>query len=365
MVMKSLFENIYEGKRVLVTGHTGFKGSWLCLWLKEMGASVTGISLSPVTDPNHWDLLGLDIEDHRFDIRDEESLIKVVKDCQPEIVFHLAAQPLVRKSYLDPLGTWSTNVMGTANLLEACRQCGNIKAIVVVTTDKCYENKEWLWGYRENDRLGGHDPYSASKAGAELVAASFRQSFFNQAGSPLLATARAGNVIGGGDWSEDRLIPDVARSVQNKEPLTIRSPHSTRPWQHVLESISGYLLLGQKLLTSDKLYADAWNFGPGPEGNQTVKQVLSLIESTWPDLRWNVTNETQPHEAVLLQLDSTKSSQKLQWKQVWPFSRGISETAKWYKSYIESGNVITLAQINQYVEDARELRIIWTTNENN
>lgn len=363
--MKNLFENIYEGKRVLVTGHTGFKGSWLSLWLRELGASVTGISLSPVTTPNHWDLLGLDIEDHRFDIRDQERLTKAVIACQPEIVFHLAAQPLVRKSYQDPLGTWSTNVMGTANLLEACRQCEDIKAIVVVTTDKCYENKEWLWGYRENDRLGGHDPYSASKAAAELVAASFRQSFFNQTGGPLLATARAGNVIGGGDWSVDRLIPDVARSVQNGEPLIIRAPKSTRPWQHVLESISGYLLLGQNLLSSGKLYADAWNFGPGSEGNQTVEQVLSLMESSWPELRWDITNEPQAHEAVLLQLDSTKSLQKLQWKPVWLFSKCILETATWYKNYIESGNVISLAQIHQYVNDAKKLNRIWTTNENN
>ncbi len=365
MVMKGLFGSVYKGKRVLVTGHTGFKGSWLCLWLKEMGASVSGISLPPVTSPNHWDLLGLEIDDHRIDIRNQERLAKAVQDYKPEIVFHLAAQPLVRKSYQDPLGTWSTNVMGTANLLEACRKCGNIKAIVVVTTDKCYENKEWLWGYRENDPLGGHDPYSASKAGTELVAASFRQSFFNQTGAALLATARAGNVIGGGDWSEDRLIPDVARSVKNNEPLTIRSPNSTRPWQHVLESISGYLRLGQKLLNSDKAYADAWNFGPGQEGNQTVKQVLSLIEGIWPDLKWDITNETQPHEAVLLQLDSTKSMQKLQWQQVWSFSRGVSETAKWYKRYIESGEVISLEQIIQYVEDARELKVIWTVNENN
>ena len=358
--MNQLFGNTYRDRRVLITGHTGFKGSWLSLWLKELGAFISGVALPPEASPNHWDLLKLDIDDYRLDIRDSISLRKIVEDCQPEIVFHLAAQPLVRRSYRDPLETWSTNVIGTANLLEACRQCPSIKAIVVITTDKCYENQEWLWGYRENDRLGGHDPYSASKAGAELVAASYRQSFFIKPGTPLLATARAGNVIGGGDWSEDRLIPDIVRSVQNKDSLIIRSPQATRPWQHVLESLSGYLLLGQRLLCSDKLFAEAWNFGPGHEGNQNVEKVLSLMKNTWPAIQWEQADKIQPHEALLLQLDSTKALQKLNWKPVWSFSEGITETANWYKNYIEAKEIISREQIQKYILHAKDAGMIWT-----
>lgn len=360
MVKNQLFGNIYHNRHVLITGHTGFKGSWLTLWLKELGASITGIALPPKTRPNHWDLLNLDIEDYQADIRDADNLRTIVEECQPEMVFHLAAQPLVRRSYSDPLETWSTNVMGTANLLEACRACPSIKVIVVITTDKCYENQEWIWGYRENDRLGGHDPYSASKAGAELVVASYRKSFFNYAGAPLLASARAGNVIGGGDWSEDRLIPDIVRSVQKKEPLVIRSPQATRPWQHVLESLSGYLLLGQKLLCSEKSFAEAWNFGPGSEGNQTVEKILTLMKNTWPAIQWHQVDEILPHEALLLQLDSTKAQQKLKWKPVWSFSEGVSETANWYKSFLETGEIISNRQIQNYVFDAKGAGLIWT-----
>ena len=360
MVKNELFGNSYQGKRVLITGHTGFKGSWLTLWLKELGASITGIALPPETSPNHWNLLNLDIEDYRVDIRDVDILRKIVLEIQPEIVFHLAAQPLVRRSYRDPIETWSTNVMGTANLLDACRQCPSVKAIVVITTDKCYENREWIWGYRENDRLGGHDPYSASKAGAELVVSSYRKSFFNYAGAPLIATARAGNVIGGGDWSEDRLIPDIVRSVQSKESLVVRSPQATRPWQHVLESLSGYLRLGQNLLNAEKAFAEPWNFGPGPEGNQKVEKILTLMKNTWPAIQWHPVDEAQPHEALLLQLDSTKSQQKLNWKPVWSFSQGVSETANWYKTFLETGEIISRLQIQEYVLQAKNAELIWT-----
>lgn len=363
--MVTLFNNFYKGRRVLVTGHTGFKGSWLSLWLTELGAIVTGVGLDPATIPNHWDILQLNIEDNRLDIRNSEALKKIFIKADPEIVFHLAAQPLVRRSYKDPIETWSTNVLGTINVLEACRKCPNLKTIVVVTTDKCYENQEWLWGYRENDRLGGHDPYSASKAGAELVAASYRLSFFNQPGSPLLATARAGNVIGGGDWSEDRLIPDVVRSVKNGEILFIRSPQSTRPWQHVLESLSGYLLLAQRLFEEGKTYADAWNFGPGQEGNQNVAKVISLMKESWPAIDWQHDNSVQPHEASLLQLDSTKAMQKLKWQPVWSFSEGICETAKWFKTHMETGKTDSIAQIQQYVMKAIGAGIVWTTTHEN
>ncbi|MEA1938279.1 MAG: CDP-glucose 4,6-dehydratase, partial [Pseudomonadota bacterium] len=281
-------EGVYDKRRVLVTGHTGFKGSWLALWLARMGANVTGLSLPPETTPNHWDLLKPDIADIRGDIRDSVAVANAVQTAGPEIVFHLAAQPLVRRSYRDPLETWATNVMGTANLLEACRKSDSVRAIVVITTDKCYENMEWIWGYRENDRLGGHDPYSASKAGVELVASSYRKSFFSGKNAPLLATARAGNVVGGGDWSEDRLIPDLVRAIWSKTPLVIRSPYATRPWQHVLEPLSGYLMLGKKLLEGDRRFADAWNFGPDDTGNQTVETVLTRLRKNWLAVTWEI-----------------------------------------------------------------------------
>ncbi|MGH8555996.1 MAG: CDP-glucose 4,6-dehydratase, partial [Methylococcales bacterium] len=278
----NLFGDCYRGRRVLLTGHTGFKGSWLALWLRHLGAEVTGLALAPATTPNHWDMLGLDISEHRIDIRDAGAMQRAALEARPNIVFHLAAQPLVRRSYRDPLETWSTNVMGTANLLEACRKISGLQTIVAVTTDKCYLNQEWPWGYRETDPLGGHDPYSASKAGAELVAASYRASFFHGENTPLLATARAGNVIGGGDWLEDRLVPDLIRALTKNETLEIRSPGATRPWQHVLDSLSGYLLLGQKLLECRQDFAEAWNFGPDPESNRTVAEVLAGLSKHWP-----------------------------------------------------------------------------------
>lgn len=346
------FQGAYRGKRVLLTGHTGFKGSWLALWLHEMGAEVTGIALQPQSQTNHWDLLSLPIDDRRIDIRDFEALQRVFKDKQPEIVFHLAAQPLVRRSYRDPLETWSTNVMGTANVLEACRQNPSVRAIVVITTDKCYENQEWLWGYRENDRLGGHDPYSASKAGSELVAASYRNAFFHSETSPLLATARAGNVVGGGDWSEDRLIPDLIRALDMRQSLEIRSPQATRPWQHVLESLSGYLLLGEKLISGNRKYASAWNFGPEPDGNRTVEEVLTKLYNQWSHMTWHVTAEPQPHEANLLYLDSSKARSELAWKPVWDIDTTLAKTADWYRTWLESGTLISRDQLADYVASA-------------
>ncbi len=353
------FGDVYKGCRVLLTGHTGFKGSWLALWLKQLGAEVACLSLPPNTDPSHWGLLGLTVEEHLVDIRDYEAVRKVVQQVRPEIVFHLAAQPLVRRSYADPLTTWATNVQGTAHVLEACRHESSLRAIVAVTTDKCYENQEWLWGYRENDRLGGHDPYSASKAGAELVAASYRQSYFGKEGSPLLATARAGNVIGGGDWSEDRLIPDMVRASARGESVEIRSPNATRPWQHVLESLSGYLLLGQRLLQKQQGFAEAWNFGPDETGNQTVSTVLSRLNESWNGLRWQVTDMPQPHEAGLLQLDSTKARTLLEWLPVWGLDEGLRRTAEWYRLYLEKGEVCTHRQLSDYVEAAAAKRLAW------
>ncbi|HXX80149.1 MAG TPA: CDP-glucose 4,6-dehydratase, partial [Thermodesulfovibrionales bacterium] len=320
----TLFKDTYRGRRVLITGHTGFKGSWLAFWLQELGASVTGVALHPATSPNHWDLLDIGIADHRFDIRESTSLVRLFADSRPEIVFHLAAQSLVRRSYQNPLETWSTNVMGTANLLEACRQTDGIRAVVIVTTDKVYENKEWKWGYREIDPLGGHDPYSASKAATELLVSSFRNAFFHAANAPLLASARAGNVIGGGDWAEDRLIADVVRAITNHSPLGVRSPLATRPWQHVLECLSGYLLLGQFLLDGRREYADAWNFGPGPDDNRTVNEVLNIFKTHWPKLTWHAAAGPQSRETNLLYLDSAKARASLGWRPVWTLQEAVT-----------------------------------------
>lgn len=357
------FADIYRGKRVLVTGHTGFKGSWLALWLNELGANVIGVALPPETHPNHWDLLQLPTDDYRLDIRDADGLQRIFKETQPEIVFHLAAQPLVRRSYRDPLETWSVNVMGTANVLEACRHQPSVRAIVAITTDKCYENCEWPWGYRENDRLGGHDPYSASKAGAELVAASYRNAFYNERTTPLLATARAGNVIGGGDWSEDRLIPDLVRALEKTQSLEIRSPQATRPWQHVLESLSGYLLLGQRLLDGKKEFASAWNFGPDIDGNRTVSDVLGHLNKQWATMRWHITKKPQPHEATLLYLDSAKARTVLGWKPVWNIEESINRTADWYRQWQEDKNLISKIQLKQYIEAATQYGLSWINQE--
>ena len=355
----SHFGGVFNGRRVLLTGHSGFKGSWLALWLQQLGADVSCLALPPETQPSHWALLGLGLEEHLIDIRDYAAVQKAVTQVRPDMVFHLAAQPLVRRSYADPLTTWATNVQGTAHVLEACRHEASVKAIVAVTTDKCYENQEWLWGYRENDRLGGHDPYSASKAGAELVAASYRQSYFSKDGSPLLATARAGNVIGGGDWSEDRLIPDMVRASARGESVEIRSPNATRPWQHVLESLSGYLLLGQRLLQRESGFAEAWNFGPDESGNQTVSAVLSKLNQDWSGLRWHVTGVPQPHEAGLLQLDSTKARTRLEWLPVWGLDEGLRRTAEWYRLYLENGEVATRQQLADYIAAAQVKQIGW------
>jgi len=360
VLVVNLFANIYKGKRVLVTGHTGFKGSWLCLWLTELGAEVTGASLSPKTEHNHWDFLNLKIDDLRCDIRDAIEVEQIIKSIQPEIVFHLAAQPLVRSSYRDPLETWSTNVMGTANVLEACRHTPSVQAIVAITTDKCYENYELSRGYCEDDRLGGYDPYSASKAGSELVAASYRRAFFDAEAGALLATARAGNVIGGGDWSEDRLIPDLIRAISENKSLEIRSPNATRPWQHVLESLSGYLMLGQKLLMGYREVAGPWNFGPEPEGNQTVSEVLEKLNKAWTDIRWHEAKGPQPHESSLLYLNSNKAHSKLNWQPVWNINCTIEKTADWYKQWLQTGEVISRQQLASYVSDASCADIEWT-----
>lgn len=333
MVSSLKLEMDWSGKSVFLTGHTGFKGSWLALWLARLGASVHGYALAPQATPSLFQLAQVEsslVSNNIADIRDAVSLEMALCAAQPEIVFHLAAQPLVRFSYGDPVATWSTNVMGTVNLLEAVRKCPSVKAVVVVTTDKCYENREWLWGYRETDSLGGSDPYSASKATVELVLQSYRSSFFT-VGVPLVATARAGNVLGGGDWSEDRLIPDVVRAIDAKIPLHIRNPDATRPWQHVLESLHGYLLLADRLVAGDVSAACAFNFGPEMEDNCSVLVLLTAMQRVWPTLKWQVkTEKADLHEANFLYLDSSKARRLLDWRPHWRLDRALAETARWY-----------------------------------
>lgn len=345
----------FSGRPVFVTGHTGFKGSWLALWLARMGARVTGYALPAAPSPSLFQLAHVknDLARHvESDIRDLPALKMAMREAAPEVVFHLAAQPLVRQSYKDPATTWSTNVMGTLHLLEAVRACPSVKAVVVVTTDKCYQNREWLWGYRETDALGGHDPYSASKAGTELVVQSYRASFFSNDG-PLIASARAGNVIGGGDWSDDRLIPDAARAVAGKQPLLIRNPSATRPWQHVLESLHGYLLLASRLLAGDAGYADAFNFGPDAADNLPVAEVLARLQMHWPELVWQMDPQATeaPHEAGFLYLDSSKARHQLNWKPIWDLETGLQKTAQWYhtvKQQPSAARAITEQQLEQF-----------------
>ncbi len=354
-----MFGDVYRGRRVLITGHTGFKGSWLALWLQRLGAKVHGFALAPETVPNHWDLLGLQIADRRGDIRDASEVRQAIADADPEFVFHLAAQPLVRRSYRDPLETWSTNVMGTANLLEACRARDALRAVVVVTSDKCYANDGRDGSYAEDDRLGGHDPYSASKAAAEIATAGFRDAFFASGRGTLIASGRAGNVIGGGDWAMDRLVPDAARAVAMKSELAVRYPDSVRPWQHVLDSLSGYLLLGARLADARREFAGAWNFGPDAGGDASVAGVLSRLQAHWPDLRWKTEQAPAPHEARLLRLDNGRARTLLRWQSVWALEEAVAETAHWYRRFLEKGEVSSAAQLSEFEERARSHRMAW------
>ncbi|NCD42171.1 MAG: CDP-glucose 4,6-dehydratase [Bacteroidia bacterium] len=365
MVKNALFNSIFSGKKVFLTGHTGFKGSWLALWLTQMGAIVKGYSLAPNTSPSHWELLNLDIESIYADIRDRKTLEKELLSFQPDIVFHLAAQPLVRASYANPFETYETNVIGTMALYEACRKTDSIKAIISISTDKCYENKEWLWGYRENDILGGYDPYSSSKACAELMTSSYRRSFFNineygKTHNVLLATVRAGNVIGGGDWAPDRLIPDIMKAAAIGKSVHIRNPKATRPWQHVLEPLSGYLLLGQHLLNGEKSFADAWNFGPDYKSNQSVKDVSFYLKKEWDNIitEFNI-GISEFHEATLLMLDCTKAKELLKWNPVWN-NQVFSKTAEWYKEYYTNSKLLSLEQLDEYITDAKKCNSIWS-----
>ena len=360
------FKSVYKGKRVFLTGHTGFKGSWMAFWLERLGADVLGYSLEAPTEPSHIKLLGLKAKSTIGNILDSDKLQRAIAGFQPEIVFHLAAQPLVRLSYKQPVETFETNAMGTVKVLEACRLAKSVKAIVVVTSDKCYENREWVWGYRENDPMGGYDPYSASKGCAELIAASYRNSYFNNADyghrhNTLLASCRAGNVIGGGDWAEDRLVPDMMKAVANQQPVEIRNPLATRPWQHVLEPLSGYLLVGEKLLSGCADAATAWNFGPEAEGSTTVGELAGEIKRIWPKIDLKIsTPKEAPHEANLLKLDCSKARQLLKWSPAWDVETTVEHTVKWYRDYYERKTVATASDLEDYFNDAKAKDIEWT-----
>jgi CDP-glucose 4,6-dehydratase len=364
LVNKKLFNGNFEGKRVLVTGHTGFKGSWLVLWLKMLGADVIGYSLNPPSEPNHFSLLDLEIEHIIGDILDSNYLDKIIMGKSPDIVFHMAAQSLVRKSYSEPVLTYKTNVLGTLNVFEACRKSSSVKVIINITTDKCYENNEWVWGYRETDALGGYDPYSSSKACSEILTNSYRNSYFNlddfNKHNVLLASVRAGNVIGGGDWATDRLIPDIMRAISMNKTVEIRNPKATRPWQHVLEPLSGYLMLASKLIERKKEFAESWNFGPKSEDAISVEKILKMVKRNWPALDYKIDmNNNHPHEAGYLKLDCSKANQILKWMPVWSNLKAIELTTKWYQNYYVNKQITSVENIYEYIDDAKEQEISW------
>jgi CDP-glucose 4,6-dehydratase len=347
----------WQGKRVFLTGHTGFKGSWLSLWLKDAGADLTGYALRPPTNPSLFDVAGVALGMRSIigDIRDAEVLEQAVRSAKPEIIIHMAAQPLVRYSYQAPVETYATNVMGTVHLLDAIRRAETVRAVVNVTSDKCYANMEWPWGYRENDPMGGYDPYSSSKGCAELVTAAFRNSYFNAADYTThyvaIASARAGNVIGGGDWAMDRIIPDVLRAIEAGNPVKLRSPKATRPWQHVLEPLCGYLTLAEKLYSDGPAYADGWNFGPTDEDVQSVQHIIEKLTSSWGgNARWCLDEHPLVHEAKILKLDCSKARLALQWSPRWRLNETINKITEWHKAYLAGDNMaaITLRQIHDY-----------------
>lgn len=347
----------WQGKRVLLTGHTGFKGSWLSLWLQSMGVELVGYALTPPTNPSLFDVaeVGSGMVSVIGDVRDLEHLRTIFAKYQPEIVIHMAAQPLVRYSYLEPVETYSTNVMGTVNLLEAVRGTSSVKAVVNVTSDKCYENREWAWGYRENEAMGGFDPYSNSKGCAELVTAAYRNSYFHpeqyESHGVAIGSGRAGNVIGGGDWAGDRLIPDMMRAITQGQPVSIRNPDSIRPWQHVLEPLSGYLILAQKLYEEGASFAEGWNFGPNDDDAKPVQWILAHLTKAWGEgASWKLDGREHPHEAHYLKLDCSKAKSRLQWHPRWSLSEAIELICTWHKEYLSGGDMraMCLEQIKQY-----------------
>ena len=365
------FKGVYAGKRVLVTGHTGFKGSWLCIWLKELGANIVGYALEPYTERDNFTVSGLKnkIIHITGDVRDYQKLSKVFEEYQPGFVFHLAAQPIVRESYINPKETYDINIGGTVNVLECCRITDSVRVIINVTSDKCYENKEWVWGYRESDPMGGYDPYSSSKGCSELITTAYRRSFFRPShpeplnfstSQPLnslipepsvaLSSVRAGNVIGGGDWQKDRIIPDCIRALENNKPIKIRSPRAKRPWQHVLEPLSGYLLLASKMYEEPQKFCGAWNFGPNQDSVITVGEIADIIVEKWESGSWiDKSDKKEPHEANLLSLDISKAKSYLRWWPVWDIETTIEKTVEWYKQYQRKNSYeICKSQIEAY-----------------
>ncbi|MDF3820138.1 CDP-glucose 4,6-dehydratase [Leptospira sp. 96542] len=361
-------EKHYKNKKVLVTGHTGFKGAWLITWLKQLGAVVCGIGLNPVSNPSHFDVgkMGESISDLRIDIRNTSAIEKAILDFKPDFVFHLAAQALVRKSYLSPLETWETNVMGTLNILEALRKYDQPCSVVIITSDKCYDNVEWIWGYRENDLLGGPDPYSASKGAAEIAIKSHVKSYFPKETSLVrIASARAGNVIGGGDWAEDRIIPDCVKAWSKNQSVDLRNPNATRPWQHVLEPLSGYLVLAVHLSINPNLHGEPFNFGPPANQNHSVLELVRKMSEHWSLVQWrDVSNNTNgPYESGLLKLNCDKALALLHWTAVMGFAETVQFTAEWYKSYYSDPKQIintTLEQISKYQEFAKLKGLEWS-----
>lgn len=341
----------WDGRRVLLTGHTGFKGAWLALWLQSLGARVTGFSEGVPTDPSLYELarVGEGMESVEGDIRDAEAIARALAGCDAEVVIHMAAQPMVRRSFLEPRTTYEINVMGTVNLLEAVRGAAGVRVVVNVTSDKCYENREWDWGYRESEPMGGHDPYSSSKGGAELVTSAYRRSFFSDPDGPRLASGRAGNVIGGGDWGEDRLVPDVMRAVLAGKAVRVRNPNAIRPWQHVINPLSGYLVLAQALW-EDPAAAAGWNFGPADEEAQPVGQLVKRLAELWPErVEWTVDAGPHPHEAHYLKLDSSRARARLGWRPLAPLDVALAATADWYREFEAGADLrqVTLGQLDR------------------
>lgn len=346
----------WRGKRVFLTGHTGFKGSWLALWLQELGAEVTGLALAPATEPSLFELasVGNGMTSLVGDVRDAVGFANAMRSAKPEIVIHMAAQALVRRSYEDPAETYSTNVLGTVNLFDAVRQTPSVKAVINVTTDKCYRNNEWEWGYREEDHLGGHDPYSSSKACAELVSTAYRSSYFKVGGAhPVgVATARAGNVIGGGDWAQDRLIPDILTAAARGVPVLIRNPRSIRPWQHVLEPLHGYLMLAEALYADPDGYAEAWNFGPSDEDARPVQWIVENIGALWGDaFVWELDAAAHPHEANYLKLDCSRARSRLGWQPRWTLADALERIVAWHHAYLagQDAKQLTKDQIHAFM----------------
>jgi CDP-glucose 4,6-dehydratase len=347
-------QEFWKGKRVFLTGHTGFKGSWLSLWLCSLGAEVRGYALNPPTSPSLFNEAKIDtiIDSQIADIRDQDTLHESMTGFNPDILIHMAAQPLVRYSYDAPIETYEVNVIGTAKVLEVARSCPNLRAIVNITTDKCYENDGRAEGYKENDPMGGYDPYSSSKGCAELVASSYRRSFLQDQGIGI-ASVRAGNVIGGGDWADDRLIPDILRSFEKNKPVVIRNPKATRPWQHVLEPLSGYLILAQNLYKDQKKYAEGWNFGPNEKDVQPVDWILDKMISKWPNSSWELDNNSNPHEAGFLKLDISKAKSKLGWSPVWELSQTLEKIVSWHQAWLNKDDMQTvcLTEIEEYMRE--------------